>query len=269
VTAIEHEPAVHRRTAAAPAVEVRNVSKRYETRRRQVLALDSIDFAVAEHEFVTVVGPSGCGKSTVLKLIAGVSKPTTGEVLQFGRLVTKPTPDVGMVFQTPVLMKWRTILDNVLFPVEMLGLSRRDHMERARELLAFVGLGDFMKSYPRELSGGMQQRAALCRALVHDPPLLLMDEPFGALDALTRDLMNVELMRIWNEARKSTLLITHSIAEAVFLADRVLVMSPRPGRILAEVAIDLPRPRHPEIRLTEPFLAKVREIAAHLGAVGG
>jgi NitT/TauT family transport system ATP-binding protein len=170
-----------------------------------------------------------------------------------------------MVFQSPVLMKWRTILDNVLFPIDALGLRRRDYLDKAQALLKLAGLEAFAKARPNELSGGMQQRAALCRALIYDPPFLLMDEPFGALDALTRDQMNVELMRIWSETRKATLLITHSVAEAVFLADRVLVMSGRPGTILADVAIDLPRPRQTRVRTTPVFAEYVRRLSAMLG----
>ncbi|MBS0219478.1 MAG: ABC transporter ATP-binding protein [Proteobacteria bacterium] len=251
--------------AAAPAIEIAGLSKRYGHDGKGTLALTDVDVTVGRHEFVTLVGPSGCGKSTLLKVISGIEPATSGSVRRFGETVTGPTPDIGMVFQSPVLMNWRTILDNVLFPIDALGLKRRDYADKAMALLKLAGLESFAKARPRELSGGMQQRAALCRALIYDPPFLLMDEPFGALDALTRDQMNVELMRIWSETKKATLLITHSVAEAVFLADRVLVMSGRPGSILADVAIDLPRPRQTSVRTTPVFGEYVRALSAMLG----
>jgi NitT/TauT family transport system ATP-binding protein len=251
--------------ASVPAIEIAGLSKLYGSADKGTLALTGVDVTVGRHEFVTLVGPSGCGKSTLLKVISGIERATSGSVKRFGEPVTGPTPDIGMVFQSPVLMKWRTIIDNVLFPIDALGLKRRDYMEKAHALLKLAGLEAFAQARPRELSGGMQQRAALCRALIYDPPFLLMDEPFGALDALTRDQMNVELMRIWNETRKATLLITHSVAEAVFLADRVVVMSGRPGTIMANVQIDLPRPRHTSIRTTPAFGEYVRQLSALLG----
>lgn len=249
----------------APAIEISGLSKRYGRDESGTLALSDVGITVGRHEFVTVIGPSGCGKSTLLKVISGIEKPTTGSVKRFGQPVTGPTPDIGMVFQSPVLMKWRTVIDNVLFPIDALGLKRRDYVDKAHALLTLAGLERFTRAWPRELSGGMQQRVALCRALIYDPPFLLMDEPFGALDALTRDQMNVELMRIWSETRKATLLITHSVAEAVFLADRVLVMSGRPGTILADVRIDLSRPRHTRVRTGPVFADYVRDLSAMLG----
>jgi NitT/TauT family transport system ATP-binding protein len=248
------------------AVSVQNLEKTYRTRSGNVTALEDLSFSIKRNEFLTVVGPSGCGKSTILKIIAGLMLPTSGRVEVFGKVVDAPRPDVGMVFQAPMLLKWRTVLDNVLLPIEILRRSRREYEPKARELLRLAGIGDFADMRPRELSGGMQQRAAICRALVYDPTLLLMDEPFGALDALSRDVMNVELMRIWSEHQKTTVLITHSIQEAVFLADRVMVMSGRPGRVIAEVPIDLPRPRHPKIRRTPEFSEYVGLIHRHLGA---
>jgi NitT/TauT family transport system ATP-binding protein len=248
-----------------PAIEIAGLSKRYGRDGKGTLALTDVDVRVGRHEFVTLVGPSGCGKSTLLKVISGIEAPTSGIVRRFGETVTGPTPDIGMVFQSPVLMKWRTVMDNVLFPIDALGLKRRDYMDKARALLELAGLERFSKAWPRELSGGMQQRVALCRALIYDPPFLLMDEPFGALDALTRDQMNVELMRIWRETQKATLLITHSVAEAVFLADRVLVMSGRPGTVIADVTIDLPRPRHTTVRSTPAFNEYVRHLSGLLG----
>ena len=254
---------------ARVAIAVKAAGKTYRTRRGEVKALEDLTFSVRANEFVTVVGPSGCGKSTILKIIAGLLRPSSGAVEVFGKAVTAPRPDVGMVFQSPMLLKWRTVLDNVLLPVEILRRDRKAYEPAALELLKLAGIGEFAKMRPRELSGGMQQRVAICRALVYDPTLLLMDEPFGALDAMSRDLMNVELMRIWSEQKKTTLLITHSIQEAVFLADRVLVMSGRPGRIVAELPVGLGRPRHPRVRGTPEFLAHTNEIHRLMGVEYG
>src|SRR6476646_2644947 len=220
----------------------------YQTASGPVEALRKISLDVGQGEFVSLVGPSGCGKSTLLRIIAGLRPATSGEVSVNGTAVVKPIANIGMVFQAPVLLKWRTILDNVLLPAELAGLATSGYRQRALELLRLVGLGDFAGKRPHELSGGMQQRASICRALLLDPPLLLMDEPFGALDAMTRDDMNIELVRIWGEdkgaggLRKTFVFVTHSIPEAVILADRVVVMSQRPGTIAAVAAIDLPRP---------------------------
>ena len=188
-------------------------------------------------------GPSGCGKSTLLRLVAGLLPPTTGRVSIGGQQVTEPREETGIVFQAPTLLPWASVLDNVLFPLDMMKRSTRDSRERARDLLKLVGLAGFEGKYPRELSGGMQQRAGICRALVHDPDILLMDEPFGALDALTREELTIELMRIWRERPKTILFVTHSIPEAVLLADRVVVMSARPGRIAEIIEVNVPRPR--------------------------
>ncbi|HEV8586271.1 MAG TPA: ABC transporter ATP-binding protein [Methylomirabilota bacterium] len=228
----------------------------YRTDSGPVEALRDVGFAVGRGELVALVGPSGCGKSTLLRVVAGLRPPTSGRVEVDGRGVTGPIPSVGMVFQAPVLLKWRTVRDNVLLPAELAGLDRRRHRERAESLLRLVGLDGFAERLPRELSGGMQQRASICRALLLDPPLLLMDEPFGALDAMTRDEMNLELLRVWGEsaaARKTVLFVTHSIPEAVFLADRVVVMSPRPGRVARVVDVPLPRPRTPATRAVPEF----------------
>ncbi|MBX5492432.1 MAG: ABC transporter ATP-binding protein [Chloroflexi bacterium] len=246
-------------------VEVRALDKVYAGKSGPVQALQGISFDVREHEFVALVGPSGCGKSTILKIIAGLLPKTDGELRVAGQPVTGPVDGVGMVFQAPVLLKWRTALDNVLFPIEILGRDRRQYIQAARALLRLVGLEGFEQAYPRELSGGMQQRVAIARALVHDPSLLLMDEPFGALDAMTREQMNLELLRIWSESQKTTILITHSIQEAVFLADRVVVMTPRPGRVATVIDIDLPRPRQPADRLSARFAAYVQEVGRHIG----
>ena len=247
------------------AIEVTSLSKVYASQDGQIKALSDVSFAIADAEFVTIVGHSGCGKSTLLKIIAGLLPPSSGSVKVRGRSVTAPLSDVGMVFQRPVLLKWRTILANVMLPIEMLRLPRKESTERALDLLKLAGLSDFSHQYPAQLSGGMQQRAAICRALVHDPSLLLMDEPFGALDLMTREEMNFELLRIWSERRKTTLLVTHSISEAVFLADRVIVMTPRPGMVADIVEVDLPRPRMPETKLDPRFSACVQAIGRKIG----
>lgn len=243
---------------AKQIIEIDRVGMVYETGSGPVEALRDISLSVAEGEFISLVGPSGCGKSTLLRVLAGLRPMTSGTILVDGQKVTRPIPKVGMVFQAAILLKWRTILDNVLLPAELAGLDARKYRDRAMELLRLVGLEEFAGKRPGELSGGMQQRASLCRALLLDPPLLLMDEPFGALDAMTRDDMNLELLRVWGEAsgngaRKTILFVTHSIPEAVFLSDRIVVMSPRPGRIAEIIDIDLPRPRSVESRATEQF----------------
>ncbi len=228
----------------------------YEVASGAVEALRDITFSVGRGELVALVGPSGCGKSTLLRIIAGLRPATRGTVRVGGRAVTRPIPEIGMVFQAPVLLKWRTILDNVLLPAQLSGLAPGAYRARAAELLRLVGLADFGDKLPRELSGGMQQRASICRALLLDPPLLLMDEPFGALDAMTRDDMNLELLRVWGQAstqRKTIVFVTHSIPEAVFLADRVVVMTPRPGRIAKIFDVPLPRPRTVHTRATAAF----------------
>jgi len=208
-----------------------------------VRALDGINLSIRDREIVTLVGPSGCGKSTLLRLVAGLVRPTEGQIAINGERVTLPRQDTGIVFQAPTLLPWATILENVMFPSTIMGRADAAAHERARKLLQVAGIGDFAGHRPRQLSGGMQQRAAICRALVHDPDILLMDEPFGALDALTREIMTLELLRIWADTPKTILFVTHSIPEAVILADRVVVMSPRPGRIAEIIEVDLPRPR--------------------------
>jgi NitT/TauT family transport system ATP-binding protein len=256
-------------TSGHELIAVKNLSKRFGTEAAPVVALQEISFAIAERELVVVVGPSGCGKSTLLRILAGLLPPTEGEARLAGALIGGPRRDIGVVFQSPVLFPWRSVLGNVLLPVDVQHLGRDRQRERAMELLRLVGLADFEHRYPWELSGGMQQRVALVRALIHDPTLLLMDEPFGALDAMTRETMNVELQRIWMERRKTILFITHSISEAVYLADRVLVMTARPGRILDTLKIELPRPRGLEVMNTEAFGGYVRRIRAALNATGG
>jgi len=244
----------------------------YPTEAGPVEALRDVGFSVGRGELVALVGPSGCGKSSLLRVVAGLRRPTVGAVAVDGRAVTRPIPSVGMVFQAPVLLKWRTVRDNVLLPAELAGLDRARYRERAEQLLRLVGLDGFADRRPRELSGGMQQRAAICRALLLDPPLLLMDEPFGALDAMTRDEMNLELLRVWGEpstSRKTVLFVTHSIPEAVFLADRVVVFSPRPGRVARIVDVPLPRPRTPSTRAAPQFGAIALEIHETLTRAAG
>ncbi len=243
------------RQTPAPVIRVAGVSKQYASPQGPIAALDGVSFDVGEGEFVSIVGPSGCGKSTLLRIVAGLRRASAGTVTVRGLPVLTPLRDVGIVFQNPVLLRWRRVIDNVLLPVDLAGGHREAFLPRARALLAMTGLEEFASRYPHELSGGMQQRVALCRALLRDPPLLLMDEPFGALDAITRDEMNLELLRLWNEGerRKTVLFVTHSISEAVFLSDRVVVMTPRPGRVARILPIGLPRPRTVEIRASEAF----------------
>jgi NitT/TauT family transport system ATP-binding protein len=242
-------------------IRLDGVEKTYRTRRGDVVrAVEDITLHVAENEFVTLVGPSGCGKSTLLKLVAGLTPATRGAIRVRDTAVREPFPDVGFVFQQPVLLPWRTVLDNVLFSVEMLGQPPRQYRKQAADLLELTGLGGFETKYPRELSGGMQQRVAICRALLPDPSLLLMDEPFGALDAMTREEMSLELLRVWEERRKTILFVTHSIPEAILLADRVVVMTARPGRIARVLTIDLPRPRTMELEFDPRFKAASDEV---------
>jgi NitT/TauT family transport system ATP-binding protein len=226
----------------------------------RVVAIDDVSIEVGRNEFVCLVGPSGCGKSTLLRLVAGLVVPTGGTVSIGGTAVTEPRDDTGIVFQAPTLLPWASILDNVLFPLDMMGRLDPAGRARAHELLALVGLAGFEGKYPRELSGGMQQRAGICRALVHDPDILLMDEPFGALDALTREELTVELMRIWQERPKTILFVTHSIPEAVLLADRVVVMSARPGRVAEIINVALPRPRDFDMEARSEFQDATRRI---------
>ena len=242
-------------------IRLQDVEKTYRTRRGDlVLAVADITLDIAENEFVTLVGPSGCGKSTLLKLVAGLTPASGGTIRVRDTVVRDPFPDVGIVFQHPVLLPWRTVLDNVLFSADMLGLDPKAYRHRALELLALSGLAGSETRLPRELSGGMQQRVAICRALLPDPSLLLMDEPFGALDAMTREEMGFELLRIWEARRKTILFVTHSIPEAILLADKVVVMTPGPGRLARVITIDLPRPRTVELEFDAKFKAYSDEV---------
>ena len=233
-------------------LSIRNLKKKFITRDGELEALGSVSFDVYPEEFVTIVGPSGCGKTTLLKIIAGLMPQSEGEII-VDRASFDPSREVGFVFQKPLLLNWRRALDNVLLPIEILKLDRKKYISKAMDLLALVGLHGFEKSYPNELSGGMQQRVSLARALIHDPKVILMDEPFGALDAITREKMNLELLRIWKESKKTVLFITHEINEAVFLSDRVVVLSARPSRMIDALDIDLPRPRTLDIRTSPKF----------------
>jgi NitT/TauT family transport system ATP-binding protein len=224
-------------------IRLNRVSRTFRGRRGTVEALRGIDLDVRDGEFVAIVGRSGCGKSTLLRLVAGLLAPSAGEVVVGGVRVTKPRRDIAMLFQKPALLPWRSVLDNVLLPMEIFGMRRSAHRERAEALLALVGLAGFEKRLPHELSGGMQQRVSLCRSLIQQPRVMLMDEPFSALDALTREELAGELQRIHMELRPTTLFVTHSIEEAVLLADRVVVLSPRPGRVRKMVEVNIPRPR--------------------------
>ena len=253
--------------AGRELIAVRTLSKTYEG--GGVLALQDIDFTVAEAEFVVVVGPSGCGKSTLLRILAGLLPATAGAAALAGTPITGPPRKQHGLLEHDADVPARTVLDNVLLPADVQRLGRAKLRPRAQALLDLVGLHGFEARLPRELSGGMQQRVALVRALIHEPSLLLMDEPFGALDAMTREQMNLELQRIWLERRKTVLFITHSVGEAVFLADRVLVMSPRPGRIIDELAVEFPRPRALEVMNTQAFCVHVARIRRALNAVGG
>jgi NitT/TauT family transport system ATP-binding protein len=233
---------------------------------RDLEAIRNASFDVRENEFVSLLGPSGCGKSTLLLMTAGLIEATAGKISINGSPVTGPRPEIGVVFQQPVLLPWRTVLDNVLFPIELLRLPRAQYVARAMQLLAMAKIDDFAGHLPRQLSGGMRQRASICRALIHDPNILLMDEPFSALDAITRDEMGVELLRIWQANRKTVIFVTHSIREAAFLSDRVLVMGRRPATITEEVRIALPRPREIAMMESEPFNQYVRHLRKSIEA---
>ena len=242
------------RPSEAPVLIAKRLSVVYATKREPITALKDLSLEVDIGEFVSVIGPSGCGKSTLAKVASGLLPPSGGEVLLAGTPVTAPRRDVGVVFQNPCLLPWKTVLSNVMVPVRALKLDPVASRERAFELLRLVGLEGFADNYPNELSGGMQQRVGLARGLLHDPSVLLMDEPFAALDALTREHMSAELQRIWMATRKSVIFITHSIPEAVFLSDRVVVLSNRPGRVIDDVPVNLPRPRDLDTMATPSFV---------------
>ena len=247
-------------------IELRQVTKSYRTLQDEdLLALQDVSFDIAKGEFVSIVGTSGCGKTTLLKIVAGLIPRSAGEVLIGGSSVEGPRRDIGFVFQQPVLLPWRTVLENTMLPIEVMGLPLDQYRERAHEILDMVGLTGFADRYPFELSGGMQQRVSITRALVYEPDVLLMDEPFGALDAMTRESMNLELLRIWSKSGKTVLFVTHSISEAIFLSDRVVALTPRPGRLADTVQVELPRPRRLDLMQTEAFGKLSRRIRSLLG----
>jgi len=247
-------------------ITVRNVTKRYQTRGGSVLALKDISFDVDKGEFVSLVGPSGCGKTTLLKIIGGLLPKTSGTVLVNGTEVTGPLSNVGMVFQQPVLLEWRNVIGNILLPIEILGLDLNEYEEKARKILELMDLKGFEDKYPSELSGGMAQRVSIARALIYDPEILLMDEPFGALDALTRISLNYELLRIWEKKRKTILFVTHNVEEAVFLSTKVVVLSKRPSEVLDVVPIHLPN-RELTARTSPEFLKYCKRIYKLLGVI--
>lgn len=250
------------------ALSGRQLTKIYQDRSgSSIQALAPVDFDVEAGEFVTLVGPSGCGKTTLLNLIGGLIDRSDGTLTFNGDEINQPRREIGMMFQSPVLFPWRTILDNTLLPVDIRREKRAKHTDRANELLELVGLDAFAGNYPRELSGGMQQRAALARLLLEDPALLLLDEPFGALDEFTREEMNLMLLDIWSGTSKTAILVTHNIQEAIFLADRVFVMSPRPGRLVEIIDVNLPRPRGIEMMRSEEFQDEVFAVRKLLGAL--
>ncbi len=236
------------------------LTKSFETSKNDLLALANISFEVAQGEFLCIAGPSGCGKTTLLQLLGGLQSPTSGQVYLANSPLTKPPPEISIVFQKPNLMPWRTVLDNVILPLQIQGKNSNQTKEQGQQTLSLVGLSDFANAYPKELSGGMEQRVALARALIQQPGILLLDEPFGALDALTRERLNKEILRLWQNQHFTAIMVTHNIREAVFLADRVLVLSPRPATISAEFTINLPRPRPQGIEYTEAFGALAYQI---------
>ncbi len=248
------------------AITVKGLSKRFQTKAGLVTALSDLNLAVDSGQFLSVVGPSGCGKSTLLKIVAGLVPPSSGTVEVGGKAIVKPYTDVGIVFQRDLLLESRTAIENILLQIEMRGLPVKQYVDKAKDLLEKVGLVDFAGKYPRELSGGMRQRVSICRALIHDPPLLLMDEPFGALDALTRDEIALDLAWLCERSRKTVMFITHSISEAVFLSDRVVVMTARPAAIVKDMIVDIARPRSIEQRDSAKFeqhLHQIRELLFH------
>lgn len=251
-----------------PMIQAQMLSKTYSGRTASILALKELDFEIARGQFISVIGQSGCGKSTLLKILAGLIPYSSGSLVMNGHSVRGPSSECAVVFQSPVLLPWRTVLENVLLPVEFKRLATEPYRERALSILELIGLRDFTPRYPYELSGGMQQRVAIARALIQEPALMLMDEPFGALDAMTREQMNIELLRIWWHTKNTVVFITHSVSEAIFLSDRVIAMTARPGAIAEIVEIDLPRPRELSMINTPAFGAYATRLRKHLEATG-
>lgn len=248
-----------------PVIVIEELSAVFHNGNGGLQALDRISFEIYPQEFVCVLGPSGSGKSTLLRILAGLLPPSQGRVIVEGSLLTGPRRDMGIVFQKSNLMPWRSVLENLVLPLELQVAPRQQALERAADMVELVGLQGFEQSLPRDLSGGMAQRVAIGRALIHDPNVLLLDEPFGALDALTRERMAGELLRIWQVRRKTVVMVTHSISEALFLADRVLVLSQRPGRLRLDLAVELGRPREENMRYTPAFGALARQLRAAIG----
>jgi NitT/TauT family transport system ATP-binding protein len=237
-----------------------SVSKAFGMGARRALVLDRVELAIADGHFISILGESGCGKTTLLRIAAGLLPATGGRVLMDGVPVRKPSRDLGFVFQQSVLLEWRSVIENILLPVEIFKLKPRDYRGKALDLLKMMGLAGFENHYPMQLSGGMQQRVSIARALILSPSVLLMDEPFGALDAITREQMNLELLRIWSHSRTTALFITHDIAEAAFLSDRVVLLGSRPGRVKRIFDVDLPRPRTAEHRFDDRFTRLCRDM---------
>lgn len=253
-----------------PLIEIEHIGKTYRTRNGEVQAVKDLHFNVHDGEFVSLLGPSGCGKSTLLSIISGLVKQSKGRVRVKGKEVNEPRTDVGIIFQKPLLLEWRTIIDNILLQAEIRKLPLDQYRVKAKELLKLVGLEGFENKYPKELSGGMQQRVAICRALLHDPQILLMDEPFGALDALTRERTGSDIEHLWMKHKKTCFLITHDIEEAVMLSDRVIILSNRPCEVIKEIKIDFPRPRHWSLRETQKFgeyTHQIRDVFAEMGVL--
>lgn len=246
-----------RTTVTSDAITIENLNVTFSSKRATVTAIDDVDLRVADGEFVSIAGPSGCGKSTLLKVVAGLTESTSGVVRLRGNTVNGPQREIGYVFQRAALLEWRSVRKNILLQAEMRGMPRKVAQHRCDQLIDMTGLTGFENALPYELSGGMQQRVSLCRALLHEPSVLLMDEPFGALDALTREKMNVELHRIWRETGTTVVLVTHSVAEAVYLANRVVVMSPRPGRVVDTLDVDLPAERDYAETMERPEFIRV------------
>jgi NitT/TauT family transport system ATP-binding protein len=265
-------PSATLRSAQGDFLHIAGLEKVYPSRKGAIFALRDVNLSVGAAEFVSLLGPSGCGKSTLLRCVAGLERPTAGTIVLHGSTVSAPPVDMGVVFQRDVLLDWLTVVGNVLLPAKIRRLPLDIWRPKAERLLEIIGLDNFTDRFPWELSGGMRQRVAICRALLLEPTLLLMDEPFGALDAMTRDELNLELQRLWLADAKTVLFVTHSIAEAVFLSDQIVVMSRSPGHVVETVMVDLPRPRELPIRETQDFtryVSRIREIFERFGILRG
>ncbi len=260
---LENDQSEGHSASSNPVLSINQMNLIYSSTRGPITAVRDLSFSIRKGEFVSILGPSGCGKSTLLKIVSGLLRPTSGNVVLADVEVKEPRPDIGIVFQQPTLLPWKTVVENVLVPIRAMRMPVSEYKDRAHDLLRLVGLGDFVNHYPYELSGGMQQRVGIARGLIHDPAMLLMDEPFAALDAMSREFMMDELQQIWMTTGKSVLFITHSIPEAVYLSDRVLTLSPRPGRVIDDLKIDLPRLRNVETMGQSLF----GEYATHLRAL--